>query len=153
MDLQKRLAAKVLDCGVNRVRFSPAESEEIKKAITAFDIRRLVKKGIISKLSEKGVSRVRAKKRNIQRRKGRQSGHGSRKGTENARKSSKEKWVNSVRAQRALLERLREKSLITSETFKMLYRKVKGGYFRSINHIKIYLKDHKLIVGKDGKKQ
>lgn len=152
MKLQKRLAAGVLGCGVHRVRFSPAESEEIKKAITAFDIRRLVKKGIIGKRPEQGVSRVRARKRSVQRRKGRQSGHGSRKGTENARKSEKEKWVNSVRAQRNLLNRLKVSGLIAPDVFNMLYRKVKGGYFRSVNHIKIYLKDHKLFLRKDGKK-
>ncbi len=148
MELQKKLSAKVLKCGVHQVRFNPSEQEEIKKAITTFDIRRLVKKKIIIKLQDKGVSRVRAKKRSAQKRKGRQAGQGSRKGTPNARASSKTKWVNSVRAQRAFLRRLWDKELISLDTFKLLYRRIKGGYFRSVNHMKIYLKDNKLFTRK-----
>lgn len=148
MDLQRRLAAQVLKCGVKRVRFAKDDLEEVKKAITTFDVRRLVKKGTIKKVQEKGVSRARAKVRSAQKRKGRQSGHGSRKGTTNARASDKSKWINTARAQRALLKRLREKGLISTETFRLLYARVKGGYFRSASHIKIYLRDQKLITRK-----
>ena len=148
MELQRRLAARVLKCGSGRVRFDESKLDEIKKAITAFDIRRLANQGVIRKVQAQGVSRARAKKRTAQRRKGRQSGHGSRKGASGARQKPKRTWVLGVRAQRALLQTLREGALISKETFKDLYRKVKGGYFRSRNHIKIYLRDHKLITRK-----
>lgn len=148
MELQRRLAARVLKCGSGRIRFDNSKLDEVKKAITAFDIRRLAKQGVIKKVQSIGVSRARAKKRAVQRRKGRQRGHGSRKGAQGARRKPKRVWVLGVRAQRALLQDLREKALISPETFKNLYRKVKGGYFRSRQHIKIYLRDHNLIVRK-----
>src|SRR3989338_6896284 len=104
MELQKRLASQVLKCGPGRVRFDPSQLEEIGKAITAFDIRRLVNKGAVYKIQSQGVSRARAKASDAQKRKGRQVGHGSRKGKSKARLNPKSRWIEAVRAQRALLQ-------------------------------------------------
>lgn len=145
MKLQKRLAAQEMNCGNGRVRFDPTQLKEIKEAITTFDIRRLINKGIIYKEQDIGVSRARAKVRENQRKKGRQTGHGSRKGKHNARLSSKLTWVRGVRTQRALIQRMKERELITNETFKDAYAKIKGGFFRSTNHIKIFLEENDLI--------
>lgn len=157
MDLQKRLASEVLNCGLGRVRFDPSQLEEIKKAITRFDIQRLINKGLIYKIQSQGVSRSRAKQTAGQKRKGRQKGHGSRKGRSTARQNPKTRWVRAVRAQRELLRSLREGGWIDNAGFKELYAKVKGGFFRSVNHIKIYIKEQDLVKGaakavkKDGK--
>jgi large subunit ribosomal protein L19e len=132
---QKRIAASVLNCGVNRVHFDESAATRIKEAITKQDIRGLVKAGIIRKEQAKGISRVRANKRIVQRRKGQQQGSGTRKGRATARLPSKERWMAKVRSQRALLKELREKGTIDQAQFAELYKKVKGDYFRSRRHI------------------
>lgn len=145
MELQRRLAAQALKCGERRVKFTPGKEKEIKEAITSFDVRRLIKQGVIRKQQEQGISRARAKARAAQRRKGRQRGHGTRKGKAGARERPKDKWMRTVRAQRELLRTLREKGHISTKTFQSLYAKTKGGFFRSRNHIKLYIKEHNLI--------
>jgi len=86
MKLQKRLAAYVLDCGTNRVRFDEAKLTEIKEAITKADMARLVKNGVVYKAHDTGCSRVRAEKRRLQRQKGRRKGAGTRSGTRQTKK-------------------------------------------------------------------
>jgi len=149
MELQKRLASQILDCGPRRVRFDPSKLEDIKKAITSFDMRRLIAQGIVYKIQKKGVSRARAKQTHGQKVKGRRSGHGSRKGKVTARLNPKTRWVRAVRAQREVLRSLRENQVIDNAGFKSLYAKVKGGFFRSTKHIKIYIKEQNLIVRKE----
>ena len=145
MKLQKRLASQTLGCGPKRVRFDPTKLSEIKEAITTFDVTRLINKGIIYKVQAKGVSRARAKKIATQKSKGRRSGHGSRKGKANARLNQKTHWVNSVRTQRELIKKLRENEIIEKTDFRALYNKVKGGFFRSTKHIKIYIQEQDMV--------
>jgi len=145
MELQKRLASRVFRCGPKRVRFDPEKLSEIKEAITTFDVSRLINKGIIRKEQAKGVSRARAKKRAKQKSKGRRSGHGSRKGKANARLNKKTHWINSVRTQRELIKKLRANNIIERTDFRTLYTKVKGGFFRSTKHIKIYIQEQEMI--------
>lgn len=141
MDLtvQKRIAASILKCGVNRVVFEEAAAVKIKEAITKTDMRGLIKQGFVRKEQIKGTSRIRANKRLVQRRLGRQSGKGTRKGRRTARAPSKRVWINKVRAQRDYLKDLRTTNKITQEQFKTLYAKVKGDFFRSRRHIGLYL--------------
>lgn len=148
MELQRRLAASVLKCGENRIKFDPEKLAEIKEAITTFDIKRLTDKGIIRKEQIKGISNARSKKIQSQKRKNRRKGQGSRKGSETARRNPKTKWVMSVRAQRAFIKKIRASQLIDKKTFRALYSKVKGGFFRSTKHIKIYLKEQDMIKRK-----
>jgi large subunit ribosomal protein L19e len=148
MELQKRLAAQALGCGPRRVRFDPEKLSEIKEAITKFDVQRLINKGVITKAQSKGVSRARAKKTAIQKSKGRQTGHGSRKGRAAARLNPKEQWINNVRAQRTLIKKLRRGQIINKENFRTLYNKVKGGFFRSTKHIKIYIEEQDMVKKK-----
>ncbi len=148
MELQRRLAANALKCGENRIKFDPEKLAEIKEAITTFDVQRLINKGIIRKEQIKGISNARSKKIQSQKRKNRQKGHGSRKGKATARRNLKTKWVTSVRAQRAFIKKIRASQLIDKEGFRTLYTKVKGGFFRSTKHIKIYLKEQEMIKRK-----
>lgn len=143
MDLstQKRIAAEVMKCGKGRVLFTEAAAPQIKEAITKADMRILVKQGLVTKLQKKGVSRVRANKRLSQRRLGRQKGSGTRKGRRTARAPSKQVWMTKVRSQRTLLKELRVEKKITQEQFKNLYAKVKGDFFRSRRHIKLFLEE------------
>ena len=149
MRLQRRMAAEILKCGENRVWMDPARLDEIRQAITKTDIRRLIKQGLIKKLPEEGVSRGRARKIAVQKKKGRRKGRGSRKGV--SKTESKEQWIKRIRAIRRYLKKLREDEKITKETYKDLYRKAKGGFFKSKNHVKIYLQRNELFVKKGEK--
>ncbi len=142
---QKRLAADVLKCSKKRVKFDEERLEDIKESITKADIRSLIIDKAISKKKKKGVSRARVNKRKIQRSKGKQKGQGSRKGKKTARLPKKKTWMNKIRLQRSLLKSLKDKELIDNKNFRILYKKAKGGFFRSKRHIKIYLEEHNLM--------
>ncbi|MEK6973894.1 MAG: 50S ribosomal protein L19e [Nanoarchaeota archaeon] len=149
---QKRLAAQLLNVGRTRVYFDPEKLEEIKEAITKSDLRSLIKRGIIKKKPQTGISKFRARKRSLQRKKGRQQGIGTRKGKRTSRLSRKREWINKIRSQRYLLFNLKSKDRISKETFKTIYKKSKGGFFRSKSHIMLYLNENKLLINKDGNK-
>jgi len=148
MMLQKRLAAQIMQCSPNRVIFDPEKLSEIKEAITKFDIRRLVKQGIIRRAPVQGTGKFRIRYVMRQKRRSRRVGAGSRKGSANARADDKLQWMRAVRAQRDLLKRLRDHKLISQETFSTMYKKAKGGFFRSTRHIKLFLKEQELFIKK-----
>ncbi|MCS3900502.1 50S ribosomal protein L19e [Methanococcus voltae] len=142
---QRRIAANILDCGIDRVWVDPENLEKVKLAITKDDIRALVKDGIIVKKQEKGISSARKKKIQEQKRKGKRKGQGSRKGAKGARTPKKEKWINTIRPLRRMLKEMREEDKIERTQYRKLYRMAKGGAFRSRNHMKLYMKDHGIL--------
>jgi len=146
LTLQKRLAGQVLKAAPKRVRLDPARLNDIKAAITKRDIAGLIAEGAISAIPARGVSRVRARINATQRSKGLRKGPGRKEGKATARAPMKQEWMNKVRAQRAFLQELKEKGIITGVTFRSLYSKSKGGYFRSTRHIKIYLNEQNLAT-------
>jgi large subunit ribosomal protein L19e len=146
LKLQKRLAASILHCSPKRVIFDPTRLEDIKEAITKTDIRLLVGEGTITGRPQKGVSRGRANKLKTQKSKGLRKGAGSKKGKATARRPGKQAWMDGIRAQRKFLKYLRNNALIKHDAFKELYSKSKGGYFRSIKHIKLYITEHDLLL-------
>lgn len=141
LNFQKKLAGKVMKVSKKRVVVNDSSSEEIKDAITKADVRGLIKSGIITIKQKKGSSRVRANKIRKQKRKSNQKGPGSRKGTKNARLSKREQRINITRKQREFLKYLKEKDKISNDSFKRLYSLVKGGFFRSLRHLKLYVTD------------
>ncbi len=142
---QKRIAAEVMKTGKKKVKFDTNRLADIKEAITRIDIKGLVVDKAISADPKRGTSRSRARKILVQKRKGRKTGKGSRKGVITARLSKKENWMNHVRKQREFIQELRDKKLISTQVYRMMYSKVKGGFFRSKNHIKIYLTENRLF--------
>jgi large subunit ribosomal protein L19e len=142
--IQKKLAAKISKRSAKKVKLDPDRLDDIKEAITRADVKGLIKDNAIFLEQKTGVSRSRAKKIHSQRVKGRQRGHGSRKGKATARLPQKRAWVNKIRLQREFLMELKGSKLITPEVYKDLYRKSKGGFFRSKRHIKLYLSEHKV---------
>ncbi len=148
LSVQKRLAADVLGCAESNVRFEESRLSEIKEAITKTDLRTLANQGAIYKLPIRGSSKVRTRLMHAQKAKGRRRGHGSHKGVKTARTPKKRTWINRVRKQRDFLKSLREGEHITGETFRMLYDKSRGGFFRSHRHIKLYIDEHNLIQRK-----
>lgn len=139
--VQKRLAGQVMKCSKKRVIFDEDRLDEIKEAITKIDIRALVKKEAIKKRPVKGISRGRARKKRAQKIKGKQKGHGSRKGKKTARTPKKREWINRIRAQKNLLKALKNKGVVDKKIYRKLYLRSKGGFFRSKRHIKLYIKE------------
>ena len=146
---QRRISSKILNAGQHRVWIDPQRLAEVKEAITRADLVALIKSGAIQKRPENGHSKGRTRKHKLQKRKGRQRNIGSRKGKSGARRPKKQTWIATIRQQRAFLKRLISKKLITTAVYHEMYRKTKGGFFRSLRHLKGYLTDHELIAKKN----
>jgi len=136
MNLQRKLAAKILKCGVEKIWIDP-KNEKVRQAITRRDIRRFIKEGVIKKLSDKKKAKRKTKKR--------QQKIGSRKGSIGTRLGKKTSWLRVVRPQRRLLKELKEKGRLKSLADRKIYKMVKGNAFRSKAHLISYLKDKELL--------
>lgn len=145
MKNQKKIAASVLGISPKRVKLDVSKLDEIKEAITKDDIRYLIKNKVIQGKPEKGISKGRTRLSKLQKKKGRGVSQGSRKGTFKARNPKKEVWMNKIRLQRSILKNMKEKGHITPKIFQEIYRKAKGGYFRSKRHLKLYLQEKELL--------
>ncbi|MGB9927544.1 MAG: 50S ribosomal protein L19e [Methanosarcina sp.] len=140
---QRKIASKILDCGLDRVWLNPEASEEIASAITREDIRGLIEKGTIKAKPVKGVSRGRARALAEKRKYGHCKGHGSRKGKKGARTPKKELWMKKIRALRKRLKELRADGSVDKSTYCRMYRKAKGGEYRSVSHLNSHLGSEK----------
>ena len=131
---QKRLAADILNSGVNRVWINPEYLDRVEAAITRDEIKRLIHEGVIKKRPETGISKGRKSvgKRTPGKRKG-------------ASIETKRLWIGRVRKQRKRLKELRDGKNVTKATYHKLYMMVKGGAFRSVAHLDEYLESRKLI--------
>ena len=54
--------------------------------------------------------------------------------------------MNNLRNKREFIRMLIDKKIIDKQTYRQLYLKAKGGYFRSIRHIKLYIEEHDLAL-------
>jgi len=139
VSLQKKLAAKVLKVGKSRIWIDPTKREDVEKAITKWDIRRLIKKGIIKELPEKvHKSKDIRKRRSL----------GSRKGGKYSIVPRKRKWISTIRPLRRLLKELKLSGEIDNQTYKRMRLLAKGGMFRSRHHLRTYLEQHNLLKKK-----
>ncbi|MFH0928778.1 MAG: 50S ribosomal protein L19e [Candidatus Aenigmatarchaeota archaeon] len=137
MNVQKKLAAKVMKCGVEKVWLDP-KNEKVKQAITRRDIRRFIKEGAIKKLPSKKKKKLSSTS---------QQKMGSRKGAKGARRGKKSAWLRVIRPQRKLIRELKDQKKLEPNTYRRIYRLVKGGMFRSKTHLTNYLKDKKMLRG------
>ncbi len=142
---QKRMAAQILKCGENRVYFDPYLIEDIRMAITREDIRNLIKEGVILKKYETGISKHRKNVRHERKKKGRARGLGKRKGKKGARTPKKKAWMRKIRPQRRELKKLRDRKLITTATYRKLYKNAKGGMFQSVAQMHRHIKEKELL--------
>ena len=142
LSYQRRLAAKVLKCGKDRVYFDPENLERIEMAVTREDIKRLVHDGVIKRKPVKGVSRARVRAKSKKRR-----GAGSFKGTFNARYPKKRRWINRIRPLRKLLRHLRDSKRIDRHTYRYFYNRLH--LFRSRSHLLKHLIHEKLLKGEE----
>lgn len=144
INAQKRLAAEIMKCGVNRVFVHPDAIDDVQMAITREDIRNLIKSKAIQKRYPAGVSRGRANENLRKKQKGRARGLGSRKGPKSARSNPKREWINRIRPQRRELKKLRATGKIEVSTYRTLYMKAKGGAFNSVATMHRYMDENKM---------
>jgi len=141
---KKRLAADILNIGVNRVYIDPERAEDVEMAITRSEIRRLIHEGAIRAAPEGGQSRGRARTLAAKKKSGRRRGPGSRKGSKHSVVSRKTRWINRIRALRRKLRTLRDRRTIAVSTYRQLYRKAKGGEFKSVAELERYIAERGL---------
>ncbi len=134
----KEQLSKIMNVGKSRLWISPTATESVKKAITKDDLKELVTNGSVKKLKG-GKSRGSARILAIKKKKGRRVGQGRRKGVKTARTNPKDAWMTKVRAQRKYICEMKANSEIDAKLYKELYLKIKGGFFRSKSHIKLYV--------------
>lgn len=124
LDKKKKLAARVLNVGIERIWLSPARLQDIKEAITRQDIKDLVKDGAIKIKPVTG-------KRKKQKRK-------LRRGAGKIKKKVKDKkaYVKKIRKMRIYLKTLRKADKLSSVEYKKLRRYAKSGIFHDLKHLK-----------------
>jgi len=141
---QRRLAARILNIGQNRVWIDPARIEDVEGVITREEVRKLIHEKIIKTLPEKGVSRARAKTVLEKKRKGRRKGPGSYVGSGHAGVTKKDAWMLKIRSLRKKLRELKASRVITETTYTQYYRMAGSGRFSSVADLERYLKAHEL---------
>ena len=136
--LTRRIAAREMGRGESKVRIKKDAIDEAKKALTADDVRVMIKSGKVYAIKEKHNISFRSKAVRAKKMMGRKRGPGSRRGTTKSRASVD--YKKRVRGQRRVLKALKSGKSIDNKTFKRFYLLVKGGTFASkgslISHIK-----------------
>ena len=129
--LQRRLASSVLKCGKNKVWMDNKETSEIALATTRGHIKKLVKDGIILRRAVTVHSRFRTRQRLEEKRKGRHSGTGKRRGAKEARMPVKILWIRRQRILRRLLRKLRKQRKIDRKIYHKFYLLAKGNQYKN----------------------
>lgn len=130
----QRLASRITGAGTSRVAIR--DFKAAKDALTADDVRELLKSGGIEIRPQKGVGRAKAKAKQARKEAGRRRGSGSRKGSQFSKMNRKTRWVTKVRAQRKVLSNMKPR--LTEGAYRELYSQVKGNMFRDKKHLLSY---------------
>lgn len=149
---QKELVARALKVSSKRVKLdtsNPENVRQLQEVISREGARELLESGVVTKLNPKGNSRTSANKIAAQKKKGRRQGQGSRRGTANARFSTKDQWIIKLRALRVLLKNFRDSERLSTSDYRDLYRKAKGNFFRNKRHMLLFIEQNNLLVKKE----
>lgn len=129
--LQKRLAASIKKCGQGKIWLDPNEMSEISQANSRFNVKKLIKDGLIMRLPQTIQSRSRVRKNQEAKRKGRHMGTGKRRGTREARMPTKVLWIRRQRVLRRLLAKYREAKKIDKHQYRKFYQRAKGNVYKN----------------------
>jgi large subunit ribosomal protein L19e len=124
---------------------NPDQLSDISLALTADDIKKLIADGTIRKKQKIGISRGRTRVRNEKIKRNQMKGFGNRKGAKNAGYPRKEQWINRIRPQRRYLKALRDKGMLEKTDYRKVYKKAKGGQYRTVSYLRNQLEENNLI--------
>lgn len=129
----RRLAKKVLKCGLHKVWLDPNEKEKISAAQSREQVKSLIEENLIIKRPDNFNSRGRARARQAAKAKGRHMGLGKRFGTKNARCSSRTLWIKKIRAMRTVLKEMKERGELAGAEYRQYKMQAKGNLFKNKN--------------------
>ncbi len=139
----RRICSRVYNVGETRVKI--LDAKRASEALTADDVRLLVKEKAIMITAAKAPSRAAARHKQARRHAGRRRGSGSKKGTG---MSDKTKWIIKLRSQRKLLAAI--KPTLKPGAFRKLYKMTKGNAFKTKHALSAYVKDNQLTLSTNG---
>ncbi len=138
---QRRLASEILKVGQNRIWIDPERIDEVETSITREEVRKLIHERVIQATPEKGTSHSRSRIAHAQKKKGLRKGPGHR---SKGRVSKKKAWMKKIRAIRRRLRELRDKRVITVNTYRQFYRIAGSGAFESAAELERRIKSKDL---------
>ncbi|KAI5184334.1 large subunit ribosomal protein L19e [Nematocida homosporus] len=145
----RKMAAKVLDCGKNKIWLDPSEATALAEGKTEEQVTKMVEDGLIVQRPTIGNSRGRVRQFRLERSMGRHRGLGRRRGTRNARFPEKKIWMLRIRAIRKDLKGIRDEGRIDRAMYRAVYLKAKAGCFKSRKMMKEYIANEELRKKKE----
>ncbi len=137
---KRRLVARILGVGANRIKFDSEYLDDVADAITRDNIRSLLTANIIEVKPIKGTSKGRAYHKKSQRHK-RGTKQGSKKGSKGTRVGKKQVYVRKIKALRYRLKVSKLREEITNEDYWKLYRQAGGNQIRNLAHLRSLIEE------------